>query len=50
VHWLPRANGPLMVLNGFASTRTAARYIALTWAFTLRAGDGNRTRTVSLGS
>ena len=45
-----RANGPLMarkINNYIVKIKHQAR-IALTWADTLRAGDGNRTRMTSL--
>jgi hypothetical protein len=31
------------------TTRPRSRITSLTWAFALRAGDGNRTRALSLG-
>ena len=43
VHWLPRANGPLMarmVLNGFSGHWTDARDIALTWAYAVERVTG----------
>jgi hypothetical protein len=50
---VPGVNGTLMARKtdyGFPAARPRRRSMALTCAFTLGAGDGNRTRTISLGS
>ena len=51
VRWSQRANGPLMarkINNYIVKIKQQARILSLTWADTLRAGDGNRTRMTSL--
>jgi hypothetical protein len=51
VRWSQRANGPLMarkINNYIVKIKQQARIVSLTWADTLRAGDGNRTRMTSL--
>jgi hypothetical protein len=51
VRWSQRANGPLMarkINNYTVKIKQQARILSLTWADTLRAGDGNRTRMTSL--
>ena len=51
VRWSQRANGPLMarkINNYIVKIKQQARILSLTWAATVRAGDGNRTRMTSL--
>jgi hypothetical protein len=51
--WSPQANCTLMARtagNALGTSKAQVRKNLLTWAFALGAGDGNRNRTVSLGS
>ena len=51
VRWCQRANGPLMarkINNYIVKPKSQSRMVPLTWAGTIRAGDGNRTRMTSL--
>jgi hypothetical protein len=51
--WSPLANCTLIAQRPVTTVKQQgprSRTIVLTWAFSLRAGDGNRTRTISLGS
>ena len=51
VRWCQRANGPLMarkINNYIVKLKPQSRMVPLTWAGTIRAGDGNRTRMTSL--
>jgi hypothetical protein len=51
--WSPPANCMLIareMSTGSEPTRPRRVAIVLTWAYLVGAGDGNRTRTISLGS
>jgi hypothetical protein len=50
--WSPPANCTLIAREAISTVKQqgpGSGTVVLTWAFTWGAGDGNRTRTISLG-